>query len=205
MDQPAPSVAPQGNSGPKPSGNTLVDTKSFGVFDPKTIESIKWGAIGNAIAGLVGSFAGYYAGRMAAEAAAKRLASAYLGGAFGNLIGDTVANATAQYSYSMEALVRAVVMGAVYGAIGGWVLAKFFPLFLDWNRKFLGARLNTFFKLLFVPTLVVGVLMFLLSSPFAAFSGTGFTPWLVLIGGMVIGRGIYAMVMDKMVVKFYTM
>lgn len=195
MDQPTAPGAPTGTPGPK--SGSMIDTKSLGVFDQKTIESIKWGAIAAAAAAVITNIASYSATRMTVRAVAGKFL-----GAYGTYINEAMGGAGA-YAYSVNGLISDIIQGAIAGAIGGWVLAKFFPVFLRWNQQFLKGKLDTFFKLLFVPTAIAAIILALLGSAAAAY--TGFSPWLIIIIGLLVARFTYAKVMDMKVGKFYPM
>lgn len=195
MDQPATPGAP--TESPVLKAKSPIDTKSLGVFDQKTIESMKWSAVAAAVAAVITNVASYSAARMTARAVADKFL-----GAYGTLLGETMRNAGA-YTYSVSGLIEEVVWGAVYGAIGGWVLAKFFPILLGWNKQYLKGKLDSFFKLLFYPTAIATILLAVLGS--AASFYTGFTPWLILLIGLIVSRFVYAKVMDMKVGKMYPM
>ncbi len=182
MDQPKPGAAPPSGGAPAP------------MFDAKTLQTIQWSAIAGAVAGIVEHIAGYAAARMTARATLGRFGLSDYGFALPSITGPQL---------NLRGLLGAVITAAVIGAIGGWVLARFFPLFLQWNKQYLKGRLRTFFELLFFPTVVAGILLALLG--LASASLTGFGPWLVLIIGLLVGRFLYAKIMDMQVGKHYPM
>ena len=64
---------------------------------------------------------------------------------------------------NIEVLVSDLIWGAIGGAIAGWIIAKFYPVFVGWQKKFLGNKLNSFFKILFWPYLVGFVISLILT------------------------------------------
>lgn len=190
---PAPSTP---TSGARPPQNPLF------VFDAKTVQAIQWSAIASAAAAAIDGVAGYFAGRLAAKAVVSKLTGAYLGGAYGDLVSTSMARSGA-YAFSARGFITSIIWGAVYGAIGGWALSKFFPVFLRWNQQFLKGKLDSFFKLLFYPTVVGAVLLALLGTV-ASFI-TGFSAWIIMIIGLLVSRFVYAKVMDIKVGRLFPM
>lgn len=196
MDQPTGPVPNTPTGGVKPPQNPLF------VFDQKTIQTIQWSAVASAAVAVIDGVAGYAAGRLVARAAITKITGAYLGGAYDDLINEGMMR-SGTYAFSTSQLVASIIWGAVYGAIGGWILAKFFPVFLRWNQRFLGGKLDTFFKLLFYPTIVAAILLSLLGA--AASFVTGFSAWAVMIIGLLVSRFVYAKILDLRVGRLFPM
>ncbi|MDO8599728.1 MAG: hypothetical protein Q7S02_06505 [bacterium] len=196
MDQAPGPVAQAPQGGARPPQNPLF------VFDTKTIQVIQWSAVASAVATAIDGVAGYFAGRIAAKAVVSKLTGAYLGGAYGDLVSTSMARSGA-YAFSARGFLISIIWGAVYGAIGGWALTKFFPVFLRWNQQFLKGKLDSFFKLLFYPTVVGAVLLALLGT--VASFVTGFSAWLIMIVGLLVSRFVYAKIMDLKVGRLFPM
>lgn len=170
--------------------NQQSSSNDYGKFDQKTLDTIKASAIWNAVAGAITSVSGmlisYYVVR------------SVIGGYLGNYLGQY---ATPRL-FDFGAFLSGIVWGAIGGAIAGYVIAKFYPVFVGWQRKYLANRLDTFFKILFWPyivgfavSLILGGLLMTISSAFV---------W-VIIGAVIDLAAIYlyAKMMDKSVGKYY--
>ena len=193
-----PPAPPAGGTPPANGGVKPPQGPDLGL-DTKTIQTIQWSAIASAAATAINSVFGYFSGRMVARAVVERLSGGLYGGALGRYATESMMRST-DYAFSTNGFVRDIIMAAIYGAIGGWVLAKFFPVFLRWNKQFLKGWLDSFFKLLFWPTLVAALLLALLGVSLSAL--TGFAPWLVAIIGMIASRFVYAKLMEAKVGKW---
>ena len=196
-----PPAPPAGTAPPTTGGAKPPRGPDLGL-DAKAIQTIQWSAIASAAATAINAIFGYFSGRMAARAVVERLSGGLYGGGLGRYAAEGMMR-SGDFAFSTGGFVRAIVMGAIYGAIGGWALAKFFPVFLRWNQQFLKGRLDSFFKLLFWPTLVAAFFLALLGVGLSAL--TGFAPWLVAIIGMVASRFVYAKLMETKVGRFYAM
>jgi phosphotransferase system glucose/maltose/N-acetylglucosamine-specific IIC component len=185
---------------PTPPSSAPPPQHPLFIFDPKTIQTIQWSAIANAVAAAISGAAGHVASRLAVQTVVTNISGASLGGAYGDLLNASLARSGA-YAFSVRQFVASIVWGAVYGAIGGWALAKFFPFFLRWNQQFLQGKLNSFFKLLFYPTIVAALLLAVLGTV-ASFL-TGFSSWIVMIVGLLVSRFAYAKLMDAKVGHLY--
>ncbi|MDP3771392.1 MAG: hypothetical protein Q8R16_03770 [bacterium] len=190
---PTPTGTPTGSAPKPPQGPDLG-------LDARTIQTIQWSAIASAAATAIDGIFGYFSARMVARAVVDRFAGGMFGGDLGRFANEGMMR-SGDFAFSTGGFVQAIIMGAIYGAIGGFVLAKFFPVFLRWNKQFLKGWLDSFFKLLFWPTLVAALLLTLLGVGLSAL--TGFAPWLVTIIGMLASRFVYAKLMEVKVGKWY--
>ena len=169
----------------------------YAKFDEKTIATIKASAIWNAVATIIISVAGMlasyffirnlYGGIMGQY-------SQYLGGYMDQIYKPQIIN--------IGALISDVIWGAIGGAIAGWVIAKFYPVFVGWQKKYLANKLNSFFKILFWPYLV-GFAISLIITGALSIMYAGFTAFIIIIVADVAGMYLYAKMMDKAVGKYY--
>jgi hypothetical protein len=163
----------------------------YSKFDEKTTNTIKYSAIWNAVAmaitTIASSFAVYYFAR-----------SIYsdLG-----IYGNAFAGAYAPQLINFGSLVTGIFWGAVWGAVGGYLLAKFYPVLMGWQKKFLADKLNTLFKLLFWPY-VIGALISLFAAGGFGYMGGSTGMMIVIIGDLIAGF-VYAKMMAKNVGKYY--
>ena len=175
------------NQQPSPSND-------YTKFDNKTIETMKASAIWSAVSGGIMSISSmlisYYI--------ARSVYGSFVGGYLGNYLG--------QYAvpklFDIGILVSGIVWGAIGGAIAGFVIAKFYPVFVEWQKKITGNKLNTFFKLLFWPYVVGFAISLVLGG--ALMSMSSIFVW-VIIGAVIDLAAIYlyAKMMDKTVGKYY--
>lgn len=154
-------------------------------LDPRTMATVKWSAIWNGVGGAIKAIAGY-------------LSFFFIGGFAGDFIRSFggVAN-----DFPVGKLIQDTVWGAIYGAVFGFLISKFYPQIQQWNRQYLKGWLNTFFKLLFYPSLVGSVLAFFMTS--VSGFAIGFMPLLIILAGMVVSSFIYAKMMTKYVGSSY--
>lgn len=164
----------------------------YSKFDEKTISTMKFSAIWNAVAAAITSIAS----SLAVYYFARNLYSSL--GVYGN----EFMGAYAPQLINFGNLISSIIWGAVWGAIVGYIIAKFYPLFMDWQKKITGDRLNTLFKLLFWPYVVLALLSLLIAGGFSYMYG-GFTGAIIVIIGDLIGGYIYAKMMAKNVGKYY--
>src|SRR3989338_6940927 len=106
--------------------------------DARTWETIKASAIWNAVASGISSVFGHISLFFIGGIAGKLL------NAFGGIIKE----------FSPVDFIKDAFWGAVYGALIGFVLSKYFSNIQQLNRTYLRSKLNTFFKLLFYPSVV---------------------------------------------------
>lgn len=139
-------------------------------LDARAKETIKWSIVFNVIARAVDYVISYLGWSMA-------------GGMFGRFA--RIANI-----FPVRDLISELIYAAIWGAVGGFILSKFWAQILDLNKNYLKNRLNTLFKILFYPTVVASLIVFLLGAGLSfAF---GIMPFLFSILGMLLSRYIYA-------------
>jgi hypothetical protein len=172
---------------------TPQSQNNYTKMDEKTIATIKASAIWNTVATVIMSVA-------------SMLASYYF---IRNLYGDMMSQYGSYLgqSYSPQlinigALVNDAILGIICGAIGGWVIAKFYPVFVGWQKKYLGGKLDSFFKILFWPYLVGFVISLVLSGALSVLY-SGFTVLIIIAVADLASIYIYAKMMDKAVGKYY--
>lgn len=152
-------------------------------LDPRTIATLKWSAIWNAVASAISTIAGY-------------ISLSFMGGLEGEILRAFGGSIVKQFP--VGDLIRDAIWGAVYGAIFGFVISKFYTQIQELNRQYLKGWLNTFFKLLFYPSLAISVLFFLLGSV-VRFD----TAFLIILAGFVVSSFVYAKMMTKSVGSLY--
>ncbi|MCX6721459.1 MAG: hypothetical protein NT026_02565, partial [Candidatus Staskawiczbacteria bacterium] len=118
-------------------------------MDDKAIATIKASAIWNTVAAVITSVAG-----MLASYYFVRNLYGNMMGQYGQYIGGYLDQVSRPQLINVGALISDVIWGAIGGAISGWVIAKFYPVFVGWQKRFVGNKLNSFFKILFWPYLV---------------------------------------------------
>ncbi|MBI5147740.1 MAG: hypothetical protein HZA37_01145 [Parcubacteria group bacterium] len=189
----SPASSTAGAAVPPPAaGQPAASQSDLFTFDQKTIETMKWSAIWNAVAGaitsLVASVSAYFFFQnaiMGLGVIGGMMGSASLGGSFINISG----------------LVMAVVYGAIFGGIGGFILAKFYEPIMGFQAKILANKLNTLFKLLFWPQVIGAAIGALLGLGAVAF--LGLTGLAINFIGSVAAYFIYAKMMEKNVGQYY--
>lgn len=166
---------------PPPGGKSKI---SFDL-DPRTKATIQWSAIwfavGAAIENVFGFISFYFMGGVAGE---------FLR-AFGGFFN----------TYPFGILVQDILWGAVSGAIAGFILSKFYTQIQEINKKYLKGKLDTFFKLLFYPSLVGAIIGFLLVSGTAYM--TGLMPIIIIFAGVVLSSFVYAKMLSGKVGNQY--
>lgn len=119
-----------------------------------------------------------------------------------SIISNIAFSALLGYSLSIVGgVVNAAVNGAIIGAIMGYVLSQWYPQVLAINKKYLGNKFNTLFKLLFYPYLIGAALSLLTSMGFASI--VGMAP-LVAVVGTVVTRYAYAKLLVGKIGKYYS-
>ena len=118
-------------------------------FDEKTIATIKASAIWNTVATLIMSVASM----LASYFFLKNIYNNMLG-SYGQYLSSYMDQIYRPQMINFSILFSDIIWGAIGGAIAGYVIAKFYTVFVDWQKKFLGNKLNSFFKILFLPYLV---------------------------------------------------
>lgn len=154
-------------------------------LDSRTLASLKWSAVANAVSAAIGSVFNY----------ASLFFIGGLAGKFLGVFGGAVQN------FNFEELIGDAIWGAIYGAVAGFLISKFYTQIQELNRNKLKGRLNTFFKLLFYPSVVVSVLAFFMTSVVSfAF---GLLPFAIIFAGAILGSYAYAKIMVKYVGQMY--
>jgi hypothetical protein len=171
-----------------PSGSSSGSSK----FDAKTIATIKVSIIWGAVAALITSVAEMVVTYFTYNS----IMASY--GQYSQYLG----NAYAPQLINIGALISTVIGGAIGGAIAGWVIAKFYPVLAGWQRKYLGNKLNSFFKILFWPYVVILVISIAMTGALS-FISSAFLLFLVTVVADVVAAYVYAKMMDKAVGKYY--
>ena len=160
-------------------------------FDQKTKDTIKfsviWSAVVAGIVAISGMITSYFMSR----------------GAYDNLFGQYLPGYLNEYNaFDIGRLINGIVWGAIGGVISGYIIAKFYPIFVEWQRKFTGNKLNTFFKLLFWPYVVVFAISLILGGTLMFISRVFI--WVIIDGAVNFAAiYLYAKMMDKTVGKYY--
>lgn len=189
----------QNQSEPKPQSSkpSPVISSDYSKMDDKTIATIKasaiWGAVAAVITSLAAMIASYYFLR-------NMYGDIY--GVYGKYLGNYLGANYAPQVINVGALVSSLIYGAIGGAVAGWVIAKFYPVFVSWQKKYLGGKLDSFFKILFWPS-VVGVAISLLTTGALNMLSSAFTVFLITVLADLAAAYIYAKMMDKAVGKYY--
>lgn len=174
-----------------------IQKKDYSKFDQKTKDTIKASAIWSGVASIITS--------VAAMVASYYFAKSLYNNAFGPYA-QYMQGYAAAYNpqlINIGALITDIIYGVIGGAIGGWVLAKFYSVFMGWQRKFLGNKLNTFFKLLFWPYLVGFAISLIATGALSMMVSSAFLILLISVVADVMAVYIYAKMMDKAVGKYY--
>lgn len=173
--------------------NQIEQTSSndYGKFDQKTKETIKasviWSAVVSAIMLISGMITSYFISR----------------GVYNELLGQYLPNYLDNYNpFDIGRLINGVIWGAIGGVISGYIIAKFYPVFVRWQRKYLANRLDTFFKLIFWPYLVGFVISLVFGGALMVISRA--FVWVIVEAAVdFAGIYLYAKMMDKSVGKYY--
>lgn len=177
--QPAPQTTPSTPQPPAQGQKPSFD------LDPRTKLTVQWSAIWYAVGSVIefvfGYISIYFVGGMTGE---------FLR-AFGGFF----------ETFPVGVLFREIIVGAIIGAIAGFVISKFYHYIQEWNIRYLKGKLDTFFKLLFYPSLAGAIIGFLLTST-ASFA-IGFMPIIIVFVGVVLSSFIYAKMLTKKVVAQY--
>lgn len=183
---------PQGNvtPPPPPPPQFKLPQNDYTKFDEKTIATIKASAIWNGVAGIITSLAG----TLAVYYFTKNL--------YGGILGNYLGKSLAPKMINMGLLISDVIWAVIWGAVAGWVISKFYPVFVGWQQKYLGNKLNSFFKLLFWPYVVGIVAEMVLSGALSTISSR-FNIFIVVALADLVAVFIYAKMMDKAVGKYY--
>ena len=169
----------------------------YAKFDEKTIATIKASAIWNTVASLIMSIAS-----MLASYFFVRNLYGNMMGRYSFYAGNYLGQNSVPQMINIGVLANNVIWGIIGGAVAGWVIAKFYPVFADWQRKFIGNKLDSFFKILFWPYLVGFALSLVLAGTLNTMY-SGFTVFVIVIVADLIAIYLYAKMMDKAVGKYY--
>lgn len=177
--QPAPQ-APQSTPTPTTQPQAQGQKPSFDL-DPRTKLTIQWSAIWYAVGSVIEFVFGY-------------MSIYFVGGIEGEFL-----RAFGGFfeTFPFGVLIREIIVGSIIGAIAGFVISKFYHYLQEWNVKYLKGKLDTFFKLLFYPSLAGAIIGFLLTST-ASFA-IGFMPIIIVFVGVVLSSFIYAKMLTKKV------
>ena len=170
-----------------------IPQNDYTKMDEKTIATIKtsaiWAAVASAITSLAGMIASYY------------LVRSLYGGMMGQY-SQYFGQAYAPQMINFGALISAIISGAIGGVVVGWVIAKFYPIFVGWQKKYLNGKLDSFFKILFWPSVAGFVISLVLGGALSMLS-SAFTVFIITIVADLAASYIYAKMMDKAVGKYY--
>lgn len=175
----------------------MENQKDYTKFDEKTIATIKASAIWNTVATLITSVAS-----MLASYYFVRDLYGNMMGQYGRYLGGYMDQIARPQVINIEVLVSDLIWGAIGGAIAGWIIAKFYPVFVGWQKKFLGNKLNSFFKILFWPYLVGFVISLILTGALSMMY-SGFIVLIIVAVADLVAVYLYAKMMDKAVGKYY--
>lgn len=162
-------------------------------MDEKTIATIKASAIWNTVAAAIMSVASMLASYF------------FVRNLYGNMMSQYGSYLGQNYSpqlINVGVLINDIIWGIIGGAILGWVIAKFYPVFVGWQKKYLGNKLDSFFKILFWPYVVGFVISLVLTGALSVLN-SGFTVLIIVLVADLISVYIYAKMMDKAVGKYY--
>jgi len=177
--------------------NKKTQTEDYTKFDEKTIATIKASAIWNTIAAIIISVAG-----MLVSYFFVRNVYGNMMGQYGQYLSNYMDQVYRPQMINIGTLVNDIIVGAVAGAVAGWAIAKFYPVLVGWQKKYLGDKLNSFFKILFWPYLV-GFAIFLVITGSLSMIYSGFIVFIVIAVADIAAMFLYAKMMDKTVGKYY--
>lgn len=181
-----PNPTPETPQAPAPPPTPTVASQ----LDIKTVTTIKWSAIWFAVSSAIRSFAVYislfFVGGLAGELIS---INGFFDGFFSNFI--------------LKSLISAIIWGAVIGAAYGFFIAKMYPQLQEWNKQYLKGKINTMFKLLFYVPLAASLVQFLFMGGIETIRFLGIVPFLVIIGGIILGSFIYAKMLNGKISSMY--
>lgn len=183
---------PQGSVVPPPPAPPQFQfpQNDYTKFDEKTIATIKTSAIWNGVAGAIRSVGGM----LATYYFTRSLFGDMLGSYFGSNVTHII---------DFGVLLSSAVWAVIYGAIAGWALSKFYSVFVGWQQRYLGNKLNNLFKLLFWPYVASIVLNMVMSGLLSTMFSGFFSKFIIVAVVDLIAVYIYAKMMDKTVGKYY--
>jgi hypothetical protein len=180
-----------------PKSQFKLSQNDYAKMDEKTIATIKASAIWSAVATVITSIAGM----VAAYYFVRNFYSGMMG-QYGQYLNGYLDQVSRPQMINIGVLISSLISGAIGGAIVGWAIAKFYPTFVEWQKKIIGNKLNSFFKLLFWPS-VAGVIISLVMTGALSTLNSGFSAFLIVIVADIAAAYIYAKMMDKAVGKYY--
>ena len=186
----------QNNQQNQPQPPSLSNS-DYTKFDEKTIATIKASAIWNTVSVVIMSVAGM----LAAYYFTRNLYSNMMG-PYGQYLSNYMGQSLAPKMINIGVLVNDVVWGIIGGAISGYVIAKFYPVFVGWQKKYTGDKLNNFFKILFWPYLVGLAISMVVTGALSSLY-SGFSSFFIVILADLAAVYLYARMMDKAVGKYY--
>ena len=179
----------------------MENKNDYTKFDEKTISTIKTSAIWSAIASLIMSLASMLTSYFFIRNIYSNIYGNMMG-QYGQYFGGYMNQIAQPQMINFGVLISNVIGGAVGGAIAGWLIAKFYYVFVGWQKKYLGNKLNSFFKILFWPYVVGLAISLILAGTFSIIY-SGFTAFIIIIVADLVAMYLYAMMMDKIVGKYY--
>ena len=176
----------------------MDNQNNYTKMDDKTIATIKASVIWNTVATIIMSVATM----VASYFFIRSLYNNTMMAPYGSYVGAYLGQISAPHLINIGALINSVILGIVGGAVSGWVIAKFYPVFVGWQRKYTGNKLNSFFKILFWPYLIGFAISLVLTGALSLIY-TGFLILIITAVADVIAIYIYAKMMDKTVGRYY--
>lgn len=170
--------------------------KDYAKMDGKTIDTIKTSAIWTAVSAAITSTAGMIASYYFVKSLYTKMIGDY------GYLGTYMGQLNRPQMIDLGSLIASVIYGAIGGAIAGWVIAKFYPVFVGWQKKYLNGKLNSFFKMMFWPSAVGFVISLVMTGALSMISSS----FMILVINVLAGVGasyLYAKMMDKAVGKYY--
>ena len=174
--QPQPPPASTGPAAP-PKLNLSLDLR--------TVETMKASALWNAVS-------------RAISAVAAHLSLFFIGGFFGQFFSNFGSIAR---DFPVGDFIKNIFWGAVYGAVIGFCISKYFARIQQWNRLYLKGRLNTFYKLMFYPSVFIALIFFAMTSVVSFV--IGIMPLVIIGVGIILSSYVYAKMMEKKVGSLY--
>lgn len=173
-ESPPPPPSPQA---PRPASKLFADPRAVATMKASAI----WNAVGSVIDGVFGYFATFFIGGIAGE--------------FVRAFGGTLSK------LPVGSLIKEAVWAAIYGALIGFILSNYFAQIKNLNKQYLRGKLNTFFKLLFYPSVAIAVLLGVLASSVSFY--VGFMPFVIILAGVIVRSYIYAKMVTRAVGSLY--
>jgi phosphotransferase system glucose/maltose/N-acetylglucosamine-specific IIC component len=167
-------------------------------MDEKTIATIKASVIWNTVSSVIMSIAAM----VTSYIFIRNLYNNAMGAPYGSYVGTYLGQVAAPQLINIGTLINSIIGGIIGGAISGWVIAKFYPVFVGWQKKYTGNKLDSFFKILFWPYLVIFVIFLIITGGLSLIY-SGFLILIITAVADVAAIYLYAKMMDKAVGKYY--